>query len=1136
MDDLSAMMMAEEESASAPLGKPADVPFGSVKLRNEKALKSKTSQELCEERTDAVLEALCLVLDHHGIPPEVRLEFETQFKKHLNKILDENMWVKCVKQFLTSPMARYLKNEPPKSSGNDLVLTGRVKKWMKPRLCCFNARNTHLWYSWFQAKRGALPLSPEYVEQTYEDHQVALTQPDDGCPKTIQRIFQNKTFRYVLDKVKRGVGGKKVDGKFQGTVPFGDFLTMQPSTNACYEASRRLGGQQGYLVDSSRVYPTMTYEAVDPDPFANKPRSQTILIHYVIQTPELVRMDWFPNVWCKSRGYRTNTSVSIYCSPGREDWRRYNRLRSREITDACMDVWPEIRKKWTPTALRLREKILLKELRESDLRRFSHLPKVQRGFVANRYELLSGLPPSETYQRRDRIYFDLQHPVINPYWSESNYLESEEFPLRDSLIPSWDQVYDHDDGETIWSRSDPSGRTGTHLVKLEILECQALLDTLDPFHDGGRYMSHLTPYPGKETSPREVVTQFLERVRNPSNPARSAAGDFLVQNRPDEGYVLLDTSESPTEDYDDNLAKWIMFLSIIPGGSQDLVHSDGRIKKDEVHRGTMTRVRNIKRSINRVREKRVREYIVEEERYFEAGNRKIREENYISDLHQEYPALCNATIQAVLEPLKIRVISKGDANMYYMMKPLQKSLWRTLKDIPGFQLIGRPFEVADLGPLMDRALSGFSVAPGDTPEWFSVDYSAATDGLSWHYSGAIFREVISLLPEEIQCVAHQVLGPHNLWYPDPTYPEGRRPGGKMSRGQLMGSILSFPILCLANLGVYLLNTESIYKDLPDIPYIHDEILKSVLVNGDDMLYIADKRLWSSHIDIGKKVGLEMSVGKSYHHSSYLNINSTSVHFDLSDNQRVFIPESPPSISPHSENVSSYIHPPRQVEFLNTGLFLGRHKVQTVQDQSDDDYLDTRGKWKKDQHALELASAHRSGIRAEEEDPVCIIPQILAGCLPGRQSDILAMYLSRHGADIKKRCTIYSDIGNFDEYYHGRTISRNLFLPRSIGGCGINAPPGFHYKVTDQQKILAHKIYQDYMNAGCFLDSQFPLRGYEFSPEVLQKENNPWDLKSSETSLDRINLKTISRPSRRLWGEIRLGLIPSSSFSNCPIVA
>jgi hypothetical protein len=86
-------------------------------------------------------------------------------------------------------------------------------------------------------------------------------------------------------------------------------------------------------------------------------------------------------------------------------------------------------------------------------------------------------------------------------------------------------------------------------------------------------------------------------------------------------------------------------------------------------------------------------------------------------------------------------------------------------------------------------------------------------------------------------------------------------------GQLMGSPLSFPILCAANLLAYWCSLEEYsgrtfgVEELP------------VIINGDDILFRADDvfyMIWKRWVRV---VGFELSLGKNYIHKELLTINS-----------------------------------------------------------------------------------------------------------------------------------------------------------------------------------------------------------------------------------------------------------------------
>jgi len=304
----------------------------------------------------------------------------------------------------------------------------------------------------------------------------------------------------------------------------------------------------------------------------------------------------------------------------------------------------------------------------------------------------------------------------------------------------------------------------------------------------------------------------------------------------------------------------------------------------------------------------------------------------------EKPVRLKCTIQAVLEPLKVRVISKGEAVPYYLAKPLQKAFHGLMRDMDCFRLIGRPLCPTDLIDLKEHRVEGGE----GRYEWFSIDYSAATDRLSAKLSKSILGYLVEGQDRSMVSLWKAVLAPHRCQYPFPYNAEVEPVVQK--NGQLMGSILSFPILCLANLGLYLAAISDDQRPLR-------EKLAGVLVNGDDMLYVARRSRWETHVALGARVGLSMSPGKAYHHPVYANANSACFHFDL-------------------ESARST---PWSIPFLNTGLYFGQSKVMGGDDVDMDQSLTST------------------------------IPKLLQGALPGRQCDLLKQFLSRHSKEIAAEC-------------------------------------------------------------------------------------------------------------------------------------
>jgi len=602
-------------------------------------------------RTDAILSGLELVLRHHDAPSPVLHALREQLHAYADTCSSEMVWLKRMKFVLAYPLAKYLRNAAPPSPDVAFKPVGVLRRWMKSRLLTFNRTNSHLWYSWFQAKRAALTVSSAILQENYVKHRDGLSKPDDGDDETIERILSDRTMQFVIRNLREQVNK---------LVPQYDPLSSTPSSSACFEASRKQGGQCG----------------------------------------ELLRL--------------TNRTGRLTCK-----------------------LLSEVR--WAPT-------------------------------------------------------------ILGPGGCRHNVTYS---------------VYTVDD------------------------------------------------------------------------------------------------------------ASWWELPNLV-----------------------------------------------------------------------DY-SVCDAQIQAVCEPLKVRVISKGPAVKYYMARNLQRALHGTMREMQCFRLIGRPLCPTDVFDLARKA------RPSD--KWASIDYSAATDNLSWKYSGRILDELICDLPEEWQTLYRRVLGPHRIHYDAAPAP---LEAVMQQRGQLMGSILSFPLLCLANLGVYLDVTSESQRD-----WRHDERLRHVLVNGDDMVYATDDATWDRHIVVAGKVGLEMSVGKAYLHSTYLNVNSTSIHFNLQALGKGHGPT------------------PWQIDYLPSGLFLGRHKVQEKVE------------------GPTVAGSHRdTGSFATNID------EIVKGCLPGKYHQVLAEYMKLHSAELAEE-----------------TQGRNLFVPIALGGMGLTCPPGFKYKINKHQRALAAKKIMQYDADGVFMD-------------------------------------------------------------------
>lgn len=144
-------------------------------------------------------------------------------------------------------------------------------------------------------------------------------------------------------------------------------------------------------------------------------------------------------------------------------------------------------------------------------------------------------------------------------------------------------------------------------------------------------------------------------------------------------------------------------------------------------------------------------------------------------------------VEPIPEPLKVRVITAGRGDTF-CLKPLQRAMWLALGDFPQFCLTHGTNR-------LENAISRIYESSDPEDVWISGDYSAATDSFSIEGSKALLKGILESIDHEpTRRWAMKEISPHLLVYPKNT---GLKPVLQKS-GQLMGSLLSFPLLCLLN--------------------------------------------------------------------------------------------------------------------------------------------------------------------------------------------------------------------------------------------------------------------------------------------------------------------------------------------------
>jgi len=208
------------------------------------------------------------------------------------------------------------------------------------------------------------------------------------------------------------------------------------------------------------------------------------------------------------------------------------------------------------------------------------------------------------------------------------------------------------------------------------------------------------------------------------------------------------------------------------------------------------------------------------------------------------------------EALKVRIITKSQPHAQFVLRALWKKMHSVLKKHPAFSLVGKPVSEEYMLNRLGRNI-------GESERYLSGDYEGATDNLKSWVSETIaneIAEVLKLHPVERRLLLSQLTG-YNLHTMRGMEPQ--------KRGQLMGSVVSFPILCIANACVarwaYEAGAGVIRRRLRDCP---------LMVNGDDMAMrctVQSRMAWAK---VSQFCGLKESVGKTWFSRDFVEVNST----------------------------------------------------------------------------------------------------------------------------------------------------------------------------------------------------------------------------------------------------------------------
>lgn len=396
-----------------------------------------------------------------------------------------------------------------------------------------------------------------------------------------------------------------------------------------------------------------------------------------------------------------------------------------------------------------------------------------------------------------------------------------------------------------------------------------------------------------------------------------------------------------------------------------------------------------------------------------------------------------ARVCPIKEPLKVRTITAGPA-VSRVLKPLQMAMLSTLASYFEFQVpCGRlfPFDEDELSltPTTSEVvrsnldwLRNYGLGPDEF--YLSGDYESATDNIRMDVTRCLMEAIVSQ-------IAHLPTRRWAMWEVSGT--RLHYPGGKVinqTSGQLMGSILSFPLLCLIN---------KVVSDLAGFP--------RYVINGDDLAAVATVDMVNRWCHFGHLAGLVPNTGKYFVSRRFVWLNSQCYVSPLNDLPRLIV----------DGDLSSDALPRLLVNGkLSTLHRRGKELCETL--------YDFQGFYPGEQNRSRWINANRELLMRTPRDPN--VPRVFGG---------LARRFNPRGCfDIDRARKVYS-------YYLNKKITPEVLpIPGtdlSILYVPVLGPRGFHFHCRDKP-----------LNFPCMEDSVQRLSNVIRASRWLRDSTYTWD--------------------------------------------
>jgi len=257
------------------------------------------------------------------------------------------------------------------------------------------------------------------------------------------------------------------------------------------------------------------------------------------------------------------------------------------------------------------------------------------------------------------------------------------------------------------------------------------------------------------------------------------------------------------------------------------------------------------------------------------------------------PADCQ--VYMIREPLKLRTITAGSPTLYGNTQPLLDHMRKGMRRFECFRLTRQENNAAWLSTRLNTlpeqqplkyptSLGGRSLPKTLGQQWRLInsgDYQQSTNDLSMEATTIVRNEAFT---GKLGWMVRKALGIQVLHGVNGNTAE-------QANGQLMGSPLSFPVLCVINAALMRLAYQLAYrrwwgKGLDQFP---------MAINGDDIVARLDLRVYGIWVELLKAVNWKLSPGKSYLHESLAQVNSQTMRV-LWVNDHVLLEEPIPFVN------------------------------------------------------------------------------------------------------------------------------------------------------------------------------------------------------------------------------------------------